>query len=365
MTHPQEHHQDHPSDFNLQSVRGNITRVERRPLWSIILAGGNGVRLRPLIRRWLNCDTPKQYCAFIGAKSMLQHTLDRAEHLSPQDKQITVITRPYLGMAQLQIGDRAGCGLIEQPSNRDTAAGIFLPLAHVMARDPDATVVIYPSDHFIYPERPFLEAVQSAAQVAEQMPDYLVLLGAQPDRAEREYGWIEPDAELDMGCRYKVRSIGSFVEKPSRTAAERCFAAGGLWNTMVIAAKLRALWQLGRRYFPALVALFDKLREAIGGPHEKQVLEDIYRDVPAFNFSSQLLARAMDRSVVVTLHSVLWCDWGSPERIVETLRRIGRQPAFPMKCLEPTGGVGRPAKDNRPSAAPSVNIITDQVRKLG
>jgi mannose-1-phosphate guanylyltransferase len=138
----------------------------------------------------------------------------------------------------------------------------------------------------------------------------------------------------------EVRGLRRFVEKPVQHEAKAAFDAGGLWNTLVVAAKLDLLWHLGREVFPDLIRLFEVFGETIGTRREKTMLDALYRVMPAYNFSSDLLARAVHQVAVVELEDVLWSDWGKPERIAETLRRIGKTPAFPLECLE---DVRRPA----------------------
>ena len=83
-----------------------------------------------------------------------------------------------------------GGTILFQPANRDTAAGLFLPLTYIRARAPQATVLLYPSDHFVYPEDRFLEVVRRAAQIAESRPDRVVLLGVAPDRLELRNNFV-------------------------------------------------------------------------------------------------------------------------------------------------------------------------------
>lgn len=135
-------------------------------LWSIVLAGGDGERIRPLTERWLGRHTPKQYCAFVGTRSMLQHTLDRAARLSAPERTVTVIARGHLPLVRQQLSTRQST-IIPQPLNRDTAVGMFLALTYVRAADPEATVVILPADHFVHPEARFLEAVRCGVWAAE------------------------------------------------------------------------------------------------------------------------------------------------------------------------------------------------------
>jgi len=303
-------------------------------LWSIILAGGEGIRLRSLVHRWLGRPKAKQYCAFVGTRSMFQHTLDRAARLTPPDRVVSVVARSHRHDALAQLDGRGGSTMLFQPNNCDTAAGVFLPLTYIRVRSPQATVVLYPSDHFVYPEDRFLDTVRRAIHIAESQPDRVVMLGVAPDRLELDYGWIQPGppiADLPGGPAQEVRS---FLEKPDAVQADAALRTGSLWNTLVFAANVELLWTLGRRCIPDMMPLFERLSQAIGGPEEGRILDAMYRNMPERNFSSDLLQRVPEKLAVVELTGTLWSDWGKPERIAETLRRIDRRPAFPMTCLD-------------------------------
>lgn len=220
-----------------------------------------------------------------------------------------------------------------QPKNCDTVASIFLPLTYVRARDRKATVVFHPSDHFVYPEHRFLESVQRAIWTVEWLPDRLVLLGVSPDRLELDYGWIMPGERLDGSITYQINAVDGILAEPTAAQADTALARGALWNTSVLVAKGETLWELGGRCFPDLMRLFESLSQAIGTPQEEQALDAIYREMPAYNFSSDLLQRVPEHVAVLEMTGVLWSDWGKPERIANTLRQIGRQPVFPLKCL--------------------------------
>lgn len=302
-------------------------------IWSIVQAGGDGGRIRAFIQRWLGRPNPKQYCAFVGGRSPFQHTLDRAARLSRRERIVTLIAREHQREAWPQLDGRTGGTVLLQPKNYDTAAGIYLPLTYVRARDPQATVVFYPSDHFVYPEHRFLDSVQRAVWTVEWLPDRLVFLGVSPDRLELDYEWITPGEKLDGSAKYQIRAVGSFLEKPTAAQADTALANGALWNTSVLVAKGETLWELGRQCFPDLMRLFEALSQAIGTPQEENALDAIYREMPAYNFSSDLLQRVPEHVAVLEMTGVLWSDWGKPERIANTLRQIGRQPVFPLECL--------------------------------
>ena len=212
--------------------------------------------------------------------------------------------------------------------------GLFLALTYVRARAPKATVVFHPSDHFVYPETRFLETVQRAVRVAESHSDRVVILGIAPDRLELDYGWIQPGRPLESRGGEPVQAVRSFVEKPSAAQADAALRAGALWNTLVLAAQVDVLWKLGWQCLPGIMQHFEQLEQAIGGPEETRLLNAMYRDLPMHNLSSDLLQCVPDHLAVIELTGVLWSDWGKPERIAETLRRIDRRPAFPLTCLE-------------------------------
>lgn len=296
--------------------------------WSIVLAGGRGERLASFTERWLGRPVPKQYCAFVGGRSMLQHTLDRASRISSTEDIVTVVAREHAGYWRSQVGGGLASGVVTQPVNRDTAAGIFLPLARVRAMDPRATVAIFPSDHFIYPETRFVAAVETALRAAEELRERLVLLGVRPDGPEPDYGWIFRGRELiDLEGR-GVHAVRSFLEKPSAEDARAAREQGALWNTMIMAARVETLWRLGWRYLPQIMFRFESYVEAIGTKVEDAALTSIYADMPNRNFSSDLLQRARSEVAAIELEGVVWSDWGRAERIVETLARLGKRPAW-------------------------------------
>jgi mannose-1-phosphate guanylyltransferase len=165
------------------------------------------------------------------------------------------------------------------------------------------------------------------------MADRIILLGVEPDGWELDYGWIQPGETLAWSAGHRVQGVQAFIEKPTSVEAARAMGAGALWNTLVLAAKVETLWKLGWRYFPEMMPLFERLGSAIGTTQEGAVLDSVYQEMPARDFSADLLQRAADQTAVIELSGVHWSDWGRSERIADTLRRIGKQPAFPLECL--------------------------------
>ena len=299
-------------------------------LWSIILAGGNGSRVSELTHRWLGRSVPKQYCAFVGTESMLQHTLHRADFLGERDHQLILIARDHQNEARPQLADRWAKGVILQPANRDTLPGIFLPLTYIYVRDSEATVAIFPSDHFIYPQDNFIHIMEQATRAAEKLSHLLIIIGVPAVTSEIDYGWICPGKEIWRPGDGAVRKVKQFLEKPSSSRAAAAMESGALWNTFIMVVKARTLWELGLTFAPTILKRFERLYQVIGTSREAAVLEDIYETMPAGNFSSDLLTPAAEHIGVIPMKNVLWSDWGREERIIETLRLIGKRPNFTM-----------------------------------
>ena len=309
------------------------SQTKQSSLWSIVLAGGEGERIRPCIQQWLGYPVPKQYCTFVGTRSMLQHTWDRANQIVSPRRKVTVVGRNHQKSLEHH-GNRQHEGtLIFQPRNCDTAPGIFLPLTYVKSWDPQSMVVLLPSDHFISPEDRFVEIVRRAVRAVEFVNDHMILLGVRPYRQEFDYGWISAGGVLGWSGGSCIRRIQSFVEKPDTENGRRLMSEGALWNTLVLVAKVETLWKSGWLCLPDMMERFEQLRRSIGTPAEGTTLQAIYRNMPSRNFSRQMLQPLTDQLGVIELDGVLWSDWGRPERIVETLQLLGKTPAFPMEVF--------------------------------
>lgn len=299
-------------------------------LWSIVLSGGEGQRMRSHIEQWKGQHIPKQYCTFVGTRSMLQHTWDRADRLTAANHKVTVLARTHEHIVCPHLQPKTAGRFVLQPKNRNTAAGIFLPLTYVRWWNPDATVILYPSDHFIYPEGLFINHVRAAVRATEHWTDRIILLGAIPTGPELDYGWVEKQLRLGWANAVPLWSVGSFREKPSVLPIGTPAESRWLWNTMVMVTKVQTLWDVGWQCFPLLMERFTALAEVLGTQRESPILEAIYEDMPNQNFSTELLEGAEEYLAVMEMHNVLWSDWGRPERVVNTLKDIGKVPHFPI-----------------------------------
>ncbi len=328
-------------------------------LCGIVLAGGEGRRLRPFVHLLRRDLLPKQYVNFIGTRSMIQHTFARAEKLVPPERVFTVINESHLRFSevQAQLSSRFPGTVIVQPENKETAPGLLLPLLHLAKRYPQSAVVVLPSDQFVLQEDELLSRVRFAYLRVQQDPAKVILLGVEPDREETEYGYIVPGKTIATAAGHE---ISSFIEKPDLQTARDLLRRGALWNTMVMVFRTDTMLELIRSVAPALYSAFDGISEVMGNAAEKAALQEIYRELPSVNFSKEILEplaqRYPGRLLTVPVHNVLWSDWGTERRIVEVLRATGYMPRLNGLCE--LGG----NRDSEPRIAPSRSMAPVKAR---
>ena len=173
---------------------------------AVILAGGEGSRLRSLTRRIMGRDVPKQFCPVLGKETLLEQTLRRAS-LSVEARAISVVvTRSHEPFYSPLARDIPARNLVVQPQNRGTAPAILYSLVRLAELAPRAQVAIFPSDHFVNDDREFMRHVDMAFAAVRSRPELTVLLGIQPESPETGYGWIEPASA--------VRDTSAFMVAP-------------------------------------------------------------------------------------------------------------------------------------------------------
>lgn len=311
----------------LRKRKTSMTSDSPSPRCGIVLAAGEGERLRPFVHRLRGETLPKQYVNFVGGRSMLEHTFDRAERVIAPERLFAVVSRDHLRHAEVrrQLSGHPSGAVVVQPENRETGPGILLPLVHLCRRYPDPVVAVLPSDHFVLHEELFMAYVDLAYSVVEHYPAYLVLLGMEPDGPEAEYGYILPGSKEIAVKPVTVRPILHFIEKPDRGAARELILQGGLWSTMVMVFRASTMLELVRQGGPSLYSAFLRISQALGTERERSTIEESYRQMEAVNFSRGILEpiSRLEPSplLVLPVRGVLWSDWGSERRIVKTLRK--------------------------------------------
>ena len=205
----------------------------------VILCGGSGTRLWPRSRK----SAPKPFINLIGQSTLFRQAVDRCGNDSQFTDPVIVAGQAHVALIEQQLGSDRPFSLLVEPMARNTAPAIALAAASL---DPDAIMLVCPSDHHIADAAAFAQAANTAADLARD--NWLVSFGIAPDRPETGYGYIQQGEA--MGGGYRVQK---FVEKPDLATAEQFLAAGGYsWNGGIFAFKAGYLLDELSQYRPEM-----------------------------------------------------------------------------------------------------------------
>jgi mannose-1-phosphate guanylyltransferase len=287
--------------------------------WAIVLAGGEGSRLQGLTTDASGVTVPKQFCSLTGGQSLLAETLQRAASVVEPERTCVVVGVQHRRWWEPMLSGMPKSNIIVQPSNRGTGNGVLLPLLHILVRDPNAHIVLLPSDHYVRDEPALASTLRLAVRALEDQPDQVLLLGMHPNGADPDLGYIVPGYNTGPN----ISRVDRFVEKPSAAAARQLLDQGALWNALIIASGACALLGLFMTRLPEVVA---KMRCAVAedlrcSPNALAT-SIVYRDLPTIDFSSQILQGAETELRLMEANRCGWSDLGTPKRLSETLREL-------------------------------------------
>jgi mannose-1-phosphate guanylyltransferase len=205
---------------------------------------------------------------------------------------------------------------------------VLLPVYWIAARDPEATVVVYPSDHFVLEGAAFLGHVAEVVAFLDRQRDGIILLGARATEPDTEYGWIEPGKAVGATASGPICRVARFREKPTPQVAAMCLAREWLWNTFVMVAKASTLVSAADVLLPGLHRRLTAATPFLGTRREGWALEQAYASLPRHNFSETVLQAGLPFLAVSALPPLTWSDLGTPQRLFKLLQALGIAPPW-------------------------------------
>ena len=313
--------------------RGRADKAAARQLeheWAVILAGGDGTRLRSLTRRITGDERPKQFCRVMGELSLVEETQKRVAFELPKERTLFLLNRLHQPYYVNILSDTPTSNLIEQPCNIGTAPAILYSVLKIAAVDPQAIIGFFPSDHYVSDNTKFMAHIRTAFEAAHTRRDLVILIGVEPERPETAYGWIEPGESIHRHRR--LRRVRRFWEKPCSGLAAILQLRGCLWNSFVMVASARALLELMASATPALYNAFASAMPLFGTDDEPTMMKKLYALLGETNFSDRVLALVPGRLAVLKVSGIKWNDLGEPKRVLASIQTSGARPLWMEKC---------------------------------
>jgi mannose-1-phosphate guanylyltransferase len=309
-------------------------------VWAMVLAGGDGSRLRELTMTDAGEAVPKQYCTINRERCLLQDSLRRAIAVAPVERICAVVASQHQRWWQKALAHLPAGNIFVQPRNRGTAFGILLGLINLEKRAGEHTgVLLLPADHFVSIDSVMAQSLMRITEYAIAEPEGVFLLGAEPEGAEEGLGYIVPwhsAASLPVG-------VYSFVEKPDQRQAVRLMNEGALWNTFIISGSVRSLLKLFEPVFSEEIGEF-RAALANSSPAAKPSarLSALYQKLSYVDFSKSILEHKAGSIQVLRLPACGWSDLGTPQRLEQTARAHCSAPELTHDYLDLTRQFEKP-----------------------
>lgn len=269
------------------------------------MSGGIGSRFWPFSRE----ARPKQFLDFFGVgRSLLQMTVDRFKKILPVENIFIVTNKEYARMVMDELPELAPNQILLEPMRRNTAPCIAFATYHINSFNPDANIVVAPSDHLILKEDDFLSIIQKAYHFVESH-NALLTLGIRPSRAETGYGYIQMSEEKLDG----VNKVKVFTEKPNLELAKVFYESGEfLWNSGIFIWNNRTILDAFHSYLPEITNRFDLGLNAFGTEEEAGFINENFPFCPNISIDYGVMEKASN--VYVQAADFGWSDlgtWGS------------------------------------------------------
>ena len=258
-------------------------------------------------------DCPKQFIDVLGCgKTLLQLAVERFADICPPERIWVVTSERYAALVHEQLPDVPENHILREPVRRNTAPCIAYVSWRIKAEDPQANIVVSPSDHIVMDVREFQRVIKSALSFTAES-DSIVTLGMKPTRPETGYGYIQ--ADLSMGCprNREIYRVDTFHEKPDLETARKYISRNNyFWNSGLFLFRVTTIVNALRIYQPELSRIFEDLLPIYGTPQEQEAINEHFPECPSISIDYAVMEKADE--IFVFPASFGWSDlgtWGS------------------------------------------------------
>lgn len=277
--------------------------------YCVIMAGGVGTRFWPMSRT----AHPKQFIDVLGTgRTLLQATYDRALSFCNVKNIFVVTNESYRKLVAEQLPDLPEENILCEPARKNTAPCVAYAAWKINSINPDAVMVVAPSDHLITKEDTFTKAINSCMKKASEQ-DCLITLGIKPTRPDTGYGYIQ---FIDSDIREKdrrIKKVKTFTEKPDHEMAEFFLRSGDfLWNSGITIWSVKSIVKAFHDHIPEMAQIFNEGESKWNTIWEEEFLRDAYGRCKNISIDYAVMEKA--KNVYVRSSIIGWSDlgtWGS------------------------------------------------------
>jgi mannose-1-phosphate guanylyltransferase len=271
--------------------------------YAIIMAGGIGSRFWPISRT----SHPKQFIDILGTgKTLIQNTYERFLKVCPKENIYVVTNENYTNLVKKQLPDMGDDQILTEPVMRNTAPCVAYGCFKIESLNPDAVIVVAPSDHLILDENAFIATIEKSLETASAH-DCLITLGIKPSRPDTGYGYIQYTDNALKNDFYKVKT---FTEKPTLEIAKTFLQSGDfLWNAGIFIWSGKAIVKAFAQYLPDMNEIFADARVVYNTSDEKKHIHNAYQQCTNISIDYGIMEKA--DNVYVLPSEFGWSDLGT------------------------------------------------------
>ncbi len=267
------------------------------------MAGGIGSRFWPASRT----QKPKQFLDILGTgESLIQSTYRRFTKICDKDKILILTNEDYVELVKEQLPEIQDEQILAEPSRKNTAPSIAYATYKIHLTDPNASIIVAPSDHIIQDEEEFLRIVQKAFKFVEKN-DALCTLGILPSRPDTGYGYIQ---YLEKEIQESIYKVKTFTEKPDKNTAERFIESGDfLWNAGIFVWSIKSILKAFQNNLLEICESFEEIKPYLNTEKEKLAVEKAFAQCPNISIDFGIMEKA--ENVFVLPSKFGWSDLGT------------------------------------------------------
>ena len=284
--------------------------------YCVIMAGGTGTRFWPLSTR----SKPKQFLDILDTgRTLLQQTFDRMTRICPAENVFIVTNEIYNEVVANQLPELKPHQILLEPDKKNTAPCIAYANYKIEQINPDANIVVSPSDHLIQKEDEFVRVVNEGMEFTSNH-DALLTLGIKPHRPETGYGYIQRDNKEKGTQNKNIFKVKTFTEKPNYDLARKFFDSGEYyWNSGIFIWSLKSIMKSFTKYLPEIDNLFKNGRGIYHTPDEQDFISKVYFESKSISIDYGIMEKS--ENVFVYTSDFGWADlgtWGSLQEFLDT-----------------------------------------------